>query len=51
MSELTHILHVVTCPECGAISREVITDDLDVVLVCTDDECPRIIVSVLRVTA
>ncbi len=38
---------IVHCPECGAITRETQDCDDDRVLVCTDDDCPRIIVSVL----
>lgn len=38
---------LVHCPECGAITRDVRDDDGDTVLVCTNDDCLRIIVSVL----
>lgn len=35
------------CPECGAITRNVRDDDGDLLAVCTDDDCPRIVVTVL----
>lgn len=37
----------VHCPECGALTRVDRQDDGDEVLVCTEDECPRVVVSVL----
>lgn len=37
----------VHCPECGAITRVERQDDGDEVLVCTDDDCTRIVVAVL----
>ncbi len=35
------------CPDCGALTRKEMQDDGDEVLVCTDEDCPRIIVLVL----
>jgi hypothetical protein len=34
------------CPDCGAITR-VEKDNEFVYLICTDDDCPRIIVSAI----
>ena len=39
----------VHCPDCGAITRKETQDDGTEVLVCTDDDCWRIIVDVLSV--
>jgi hypothetical protein len=39
------------CQECGAITRKETQDDGTEVLVCTDDDCPRIIVAVVSVPA
>ena len=38
------------CPECGALSRAERDDDGDTVLVCMDDDCPRVIVAVISRT-
>lgn len=37
---------VIHCPDCGAITR-VERDDEDTLLICTNDECYRVVVAVL----
>jgi hypothetical protein len=39
----------VHCQECGAITRKDRQDDGTEVLICTNDDCPRIIAAVLSV--
>jgi hypothetical protein len=41
---MTAVLH---CPDCGAVTREDRQPDGWVYAVCTDDECPRVVVDVL----
>lgn len=41
---MTAIVH---CPECGAITRAEDTAIGETTLVCTDDDCPRIVVEIL----
>ena len=38
---------MIHCPECGAITKRVRQDDGDEVEVCTDEDCPRVIVQVV----
>jgi hypothetical protein len=37
----------VHCPDCGAITREHRDADGYVEAICTDDDCPRVVVTVL----
>ena len=37
------------CPECGAYTRRETQDDGTEVLICTDDDCPRILAAVVSV--